>query len=313
MKKRQELTNKLHFPANMPLNIREKYVSGRLNEDQIGDTLYHERVPIHPMVAMFIALPINKSDEGDPVRELRIKSPERIIQVQSSTFHDLPDNTAGKKVPLGIPQGLHARRLLLYIFSQVHQLHNAMVFPPDLSKKEQLELLGYRFKKSQQGNHPVYLEYFRLQKTVFRYLHPKDNKEAGYDIGKYSDNLFSHWRNEDGILEDDYLYINPNFMFRVGFPVDFNHVIGTKKRSRFWNVYMFLVSVLPIIQKGRLLRLSWELVHQIFCYRPPNLAHFKNHFKNEVEDVISIYPKAEGKVIMSDKTYLKLKYAPPPI
>lgn len=313
MKKILNTSDILQFPANMPVSVRAEYLSGMLNEDQIGDTLYHERVPIHPMVAMFIALPINKSDKTDPVREIRIQSPERVIQVQSSSFHDLPDNTIKKKVPLGIPQGLHARRLLLYIFSQVHLHNNVMVFPPNLSKKQELELLGYCFKKSQQGNHPVKVEYFRLQKTIFRFLHPKDNKEAGYDIEKYSDNLFSFWKNENGVYEENYMYVNPNFMFRVGFPVDFSHVIGTKKRSRFWNVYMLLVSVLPIIQKGRVLRLSWELVHQIFCYRPPNLAHFKNMFKQEAEEVTELYIKAKGKVITNDKTYLKLKYAPPPI
>jgi len=70
-----------------------------------------------------------------------------------------------------------------------------------------------------------------LQKLAIRFINPRDNEKAGYDITKYSDNLFAIWRDEQGKFDIDLLYINPNFMFRVGFPVDFKHVVGTRKKK----------------------------------------------------------------------------------
>ncbi len=312
MKKRIEFPKKPHFPVLMPPELRKKLLSGELNKDKMGDTLYHRRVPIHPLVAIFIALPINKTDVKDSPLELRIEAPESTLRVRAENHTHLVDADTGRKIPYGIPQGIHARRLLLYIFSQVHHHENVMLFPPEMSRKATLEELGYRFTKSQQGKHPIFTEFIRIHKTSYQFLKPGDNSEASYDVVKESDNLFVNWRNNDGELETGYMFVNPNFMFRVGFPVDFRHVIGTDRRSHFWNVYMFLVSLLPSIPR-RQIRVSWELMHQIFQCRYNTIENLKYHFYKTVDEVCTIYPQAEGKVVKSRSDMLVLKYAPPPV
>ena len=270
-----------------------------------GDELFMESFPVHPMVAVFIALPINNDPQN---MEIRLKKARANLHVTATSV----PKKDGKWVLGGLPCGMAARRILLYIFAEAYQTGNTSLAFGNGSRQDILYKLGYRQASSLQGNHPLFRQLVRIQRIAIKFENPKDNEQCGFSLKNYSDNMLGVRRDNDGeIIEGPFL--NPNFLFNMAFPVDFNHVIGTDKKNRFWNVYMFLIDVLPRIEKGKVKEISWSLVHDVFYHRPANLAHFKFYFKKEVEDVINIYPKADGKVIMNDKTYLKLKHAPPPI
>jgi len=148
MKKRRDSTDKLQFSENMPPEEREHFTSGKLNIDQDGDTFFHKTVPIHPMVAIFIALPIKKNPINYPLTEIRLVPPHKTIQIQAGTYHAKFQKDTGKYEPLGIPYGMHARRLLLYIFSQIHLHNNVIMLPLVSSFKEILEILVITSRKA---------------------------------------------------------------------------------------------------------------------------------------------------------------------
>ena len=112
-----------------------------------------------------------------------------------------------------------------------------------------------------------------------------------------------------------WLEINTHIPFKLSFPVDFSKVVENDHGNEFWNVYVFLVDVLPRVKKRRKEPILWEKMYDLFQReaRYRSLADFKYQFKKTLKKVYSIYPQAEGRVITSDKKYLVCKYAPPPI
>lgn len=288
-----------------------------------ADGLFLEGNFIHPMVAFFIAIPTERSI-ADSAIEIKTSYAQTIIRQQHRKQED------GKLVTYAFPHGMAARRILLYIFSEVYRLGSRTnISLMSGSRNRTLWQFGYEFKKSPTGRHPIFIQLESLYGCNYEFVKKFQNKKANLDVLKMQkkqllikpDTDLATWqfmskRNRslrDHYSDQDKLYVNPFFGFKLNFPVDFNHVIGTDKKNRFWNVYMFLIDVLPRIEKGKTKKITWSLLHDVFYHRPPNLAHFKNMFKQEVEEVTKLYKRAKDKVITSDKTYLKLKYAPPPI
>lgn len=275
------------------------------NQPISGDELFMQTFPVHPMVAIFIALPITNEPE---IVELRLKKEVANIQINT---HGVP-RKHGEWKSYGFPCGMAARRILLFIFSEIYRTGNTSLAFGDGSRQDILYRFGYRISSRQQGNHPLFRQFIRIQRMGIKFTNPLNNEKCNFSLAGYSDSMLGVRMDENGeIIEGPFL--NPGFLFNMAFPVEFEHVIGTDKKNRFWNVYMFLIDVLPRIEKGKTKKITWSLLHDVFYHRPPNLAHFKNMFKQEVEEVTTLYKKAKGKVITDDKTYLKLKYAPPPI
>lgn len=272
-----------------------------------ADELFMQSFPVHPMVAFFIAMPIKKVKriaaihlKKDHENLLAISEPVPTTKEQNSfVYYDLP-------------QGMAGRRVMLYLFSRFYACRDDESLSSGITMNADrdtfIRKFGYEYSQRGQGSHPLQTEFWKVIGANFRFKDNKDNTRAGYT------GLPSRGRERIVLGEENgELLLNPHFLFNMAFPVDFNHVIGTDKKNRFWNVYMFLIDVLPRIEKGKIKKIPWSLMHDVFYHRPKNLAHFKFYFSKEVKDVITIYPKAKGKVDMSDKTFLKLRYAPPPI
>ncbi|MCG8482155.1 MAG: hypothetical protein MJA31_02505 [Clostridia bacterium] len=228
----------------------------------------------------------------------------------------------------------------------------AMIRLDDTSKNQYLRKIGYSFEKSAMGKHDGDNELFKFYGCTYdilyyeyNNLYRKENKYDGAEILPFQTLLLEYLKidkaagTRSSIILGEFLdkikernktinlppakdsisnsnegfYINPFFAFKLSFPVNFDHVVGTSKRNDFWNIYVFLIDVLPRIHKSKKKTISWKMMHTIFCNRK-SLANFKYHFKKYLTEVLEIYPQAKGKIDFdSDREYLILKYAPPPV
>ena len=91
-------------------------------------------------------------------------------------------------------------------------------------------------------------------------------------------------------------------------------MIGTTHRGEFWNIYVFLVDLLPRIPQGEQLRLRWGVMNVFFMSRTTK-ERFKYRFKELLPQVLGIYKEAKDSVdVNSEKDFLLLYRAPlPPI
>lgn len=260
-----------------------------------------ENFPVHPMVALFIALPLENNCVDT---EIYTRKPDRNAFIRSIPVRFRDDKF---RAP-GLPHGMTGRRVFLYLFSQFYKDRN-FVLEQSFDKKPFIETFGYdvpRFRKK----HPIRLAFYKVMYSEVKFYDDRDNAKAGYSsVTQDGASMFDAvWQN--GIWT---VKLNSEFIFKMAFPVDFSHVIGTNKKCLFWNVYLFLVDVLPRIPKGKSKHISWELMHDVFHRRYDTIANFKYFFTQQLEDIFSIYPQAKNKVDVSDSNDLILKYAPAPI
>lgn len=265
-----------------------------------------ETFPVHPMVAAFIALPLERNS-GDA--QIPLKKKKGNIVMQSGFVK----TKSGKWQTFGLPEGMAGRRVFLYLFSEFYQDANVII-RLNRNKREYAKTFGYRASKSR-VLHPVFMNFSRMAVMTIKFINKENNDRTYYPKFTEDYDRIISLEKEDKC--QDYfngISCNPTFLFRMGFPVDFRHVIGTNKKSEFWNVYVFLIDVLPRIKKGTNKKISWELMHDVFYRRYKTLANFKFNFEKKLSEVFKIYPQAKGKVDPdSDKHHLILKYAPPPI
>ena len=99
----------------------------------------------------------------------------------------------------------------------------------------------------------------------------------------------------------------------LAFPVDFEQVKKLKKKKEFWNIYLFLVDVLPRIPQGEKPQIEWSVMKALFSDNYSTKENFIYHFKRVLKQVLEIYPAARRNVIVSRSDVLTLKHTPPPI
>ncbi len=268
---------------------------------ETADQYFLETYPVSPMVAIFISLPTLPTNKAVEKRTFQDVNIDKNLLIDGAT--------QGKSVVLGVPHAMEGRRVLLYFFHRAY-LDNAFVYDASKSHRDIAADFGYDNAKSRHPKEVV----FHLIKLVYAkisFLYHEDNEL--YGLFNYSD---THNLMFDSTVKNDYiteLRLNPNFMFNCAFPVDFKHVIGTRKKCFFWNIYLLLVDVLPRTKWRQKKPISWEFLHRLFN-STYTIENFKYAFKNTVKEVLEIYPQAKGKVdTSSDKKHLILSYAPPPI
>jgi len=268
-----------------------------------GDELFMETFPVHPMVACFIALPL---EHVSPESAVRLKKPKGNILMKAGDFY-----TREKRYQtLGMPSGMGARRVLLYFFSMFYKDQLGWL-DPSRTPKEFISEFGYDEQKNRR-THIVKFNFLKILKMRIQFADNKDNVRAGFhSIDSFGDCMVSGNQADDGWYET--ISYNPSFLFKMAFPVDFNQVVNTRKKSHFWNAYLFLVDVLPRIEPGKSRKISWTLMHDVFYRRYKTLENFRYNFRKTVDDVYSIYPKARGKVDLSRSDYVTLRHAKPPI
>lgn len=266
-----------------------------------GDLIFLGEMPIHPMVAVFINLPIDKN-----TTQFLVDS-EHAIEV----FAD-PTKYQSRATTRPLPKGIAIRRLLLYLFSQFYQDGDFVLCEKVLSAKF-LNLFGYNNRVCRR-NHKLLVAYIRLLYTRFKFFNDEDNIAAGYE--RLDQRTCTEMLLGKNISDDVFeIRLNPKFMFKAAFPVDFRHVVASNRRCEFWNIYLLLVDVLPRIGHRKTERITWEMLSAIFgrSYKSKHaMANFKFNFKKQLAEVLEIYPQAKGKVEPTDSE-LRLKYTRPPI
>lgn len=270
-----------------------------------ANEIFLKEWPIHPMVAVFIALPLEQTDFEEQFFTLN----EYCIKATST-----PAEIFAIGRVCGVPAGVVARRILLYFFSKFYQ-DELFELNVRVDSKQFINLFGYN-TKSYRVQNPVIQEFTRLTSCKFELSSLGDLIRAGYKTIKQAyianDMLIV---DKTSIVEgrEANIFLNPAFMFKAAFPVDFKHVKSTNKRSEFWNVYLLLVDILPRIEPRKTLQVPWTTLEKIFCNRYSTLENFKYFFKKTLEDVIEIYPKSKGKVITQNKDHVVFCHTPAPI
>jgi len=302
-----------------------------------GDELFMgNKCPVYPMTAFFIALPTSQTYNVYEYVVRAGSSSSLLVAVDKKATKD------GYVHACPIPTGMGARRLLLYIYSQRYKNPKQLVRIKHGSNNQFLRELGYSFGRTAMSKHPGTINFERLCNCTFQFRDESKNEAIG--LGKkllglirdpeIGDRLLvsyrqllkamkqsvtpekymtfkTHYR-QLGFQEED-CCINPFFAFNAAFPVDFNQVVDTQKKSEFWNIYMFLVDYLSRVKKGKVVKLSWSMVHVIFCKRYNTIENFRYFFRQTLPDVLEIYPQAKGRIDVSNKESLILKHAPPPV
>ncbi len=270
-----------------------------------ADQYFQGKWVVSPMVAIFCALPIH----DEPLAELRVPptKDDRNLLIYGG---DVNIREGGKTLAkrLNVPNGMIARKMLLYYFSKFY-LNPAYVHDFDKPLKDIAEDYGYDNYKSRHS--------LRFSATIdqiihakFSFLYHEDNEL--YGLMKHSDNHNKIFRgaSEDGSLRS--LFLNDKFMFNMAFPVDFRHVEGSRKKALFWNMYLLLVDLMPRIPQDKHCYLPWSYLQLLFAGNYANLANFKNELKTKLREVEEIYPRIKGRYSI-DKKNLYLFYAPPPV
>lgn len=285
---------------------------------------------VHPMTAFFIALPLSgQSNAGSYSIFHHNKDVGLRIDVKKYAGQFAVD------APVTVEFGFSLRRVLLYVFAKAFENEQkTIILLEDNSKVDALRKFGYTFAKTAMGkSHPFMKAIPSLDALSFSFSDHAINTELGFDDGTHLINRLlvttlayvklvykkNHPENYESFLEqtggmnDAAFCINPFFAFNVALPVNFRHVIGTKQKNDFWNVYLFLVDLLPRIPKDKCFQISWELLNNIFVRRQ-STPKFKYAFKKYLSKVFKLYPKAEDKVdVETEKKRVYFYYAPPPI
>lgn len=275
------------------------------NASTLGDEIFLRSFPVHPMVALFIALPLESLPKDFQVSP--IKHGANVI-IQSGVFYSSKHK---KHIPAGLPFGMAARRILLFFFHHFY-LNPDFKFRTDRNTKEVFHDFGYNFVKNRRSSIPS-INFQLIPLCDITFTEDKHLKEIGVELGDDPfSKIFLRGTADDGKTYVEYKR-NPKFIFSMRFPVDFKKVLKSRKKSEFWNVYLFLVDVLPRIPKGKTQRISWAIIHDIFYQRYGTIANSKYYFKKHVSEVFEIYPQAKTRVDTSDSEDLLLKNAPAPI
>jgi hypothetical protein len=271
-----------------------------------ADQYFQEKWILSPMVAMFCALPIH----DEPLAELRVfpvQTADRNLLIYGGEVNMREGNKTFSR-RLNIPNGMIARKMLLYYFSKYY-LHPTFVHDCDRPPKDIAEDYGYDNYKSRHAERfAVIID--QIVHARYSFLYHEDNELFG--LIKHSDNHNRLFLGESEHGDIKTLFLNPKFMFNCAFPVDFRHVKGSRKKALFWNIYLMLVDVMPRIPQGKDCFLPWTYLHLLFAGNYTNLANFKNEFKTQLKEVEKIYPRIVDRYWI-DKKKLNLLYTPPPI
>ena len=271
-----------------------------------ADNIFLEEWPVHPMVAVFISLPL-EIDTDDQYRTLN----ERSVSITATPF---PDPLDGSLRSFGLPGGVQARKILLYFFHKFY-LDEYFVLPTKVQSTEFINLFGYNYKEFRYTN-PVIVEFFRILASTFELSKMDHLLEAGFKRLEHITYAKKMLVFDMGNLlnkKETVIYLNPLFMFKTAFPVKLDVVLNAQKKCEFFNVYLFLVDVLPRIKKKKKKHIKWSTMNDIFFDRYDSIDNFKHFFVKKLAEVLEYYPQAKGCVDTSDKKYLICKYAPPPI
>lgn len=261
-----------------------------------------------PMVAIFCALPLH----NDFLPEKRvfpvIKGDDRNLLVYGADVNvsDGKGRSYAKRV--NVPNGMIARKLLLYFFSKFYQ-------EPDYVENLEngwdvlIEKLGYDNYKSRHKDR-YWESVEQVIKSTYSFLYDEDNELYGLRNRSDNHNKMFLGLVENGVLKN--LFLNPKFMFNCGFSVDFRKVKGSKKKALYWNIYLLLADIMPRIPTSRHYFLPWTYLYKVFAGNYSILANFKNEFLKQVREVEEIYPAIRGHYT-HDRKNLYLYYAPAPV
>lgn len=271
---------------------------------------------IHPMTAVFIALPYSGTNgeigsyvifHGNPDVGLRI-----------SVRKEGGGSSGVVESPRQIEFGFSLRRVLLYAFAKAYEVkeNSLIILGGEASKDAMLRKFGYGYKKSAMGkNHPFMKAFKSLGNLSVDFSDQRINTDLGFfdktdlvtripitiigyvkhvykkNYPEYYDELVAELEG----VHDNTVCVNPFCAFNMAFPVNFRHVLQTNKKSEFWNVYMFLVDFLPRIPKDKFYMLSYEFLNNVFGRRQ-TVPRFKYMFQKYVKEVLVFYPEADGKI-----------------
>lgn len=282
----------------------------------LADNYFLTKHGISPMAAFFLALPIKKKIVSE-LGEIIVRTDFVDMVMRAGSRSD--DNISGHFA--GMPCGMHARRIMLYIFSETYKSECAGIFPHEIrlgsgTQADFLRCLGYQTKTGFTGNHPANEQLQRLtncefdvarkdKRILLDFIRESNAKCDFKDMHIFADTRYSKKRNAIGM--------NVKFPFSLAIPVDYEQAKKLDGKSLSWNIYVFLADMLPRIPKQKTLELPWEKVNHWFGSRYPEVRKFRYNFKLALENVLERYPAAVGKVHDSSREILTLKYAEPPI
>lgn len=271
-----------------------------------ADDFFLEEWPIHPMVAVFIALPIYGTSS-----DIMYTYNQRMVQISSNPF-PMPDRDLA--INLGLPGGLQARKLLLYFFSRFYQ-DDYFVLHTRIESKDCINEFGYHCRQYRYA-HPLLIELRKLLYCNFEYSNVEFLEQSGYTTIKHIIHarrmlVFDYGRFKENDVTT--IYLNPLFMFKTMFPVAFDMVLRSERKCEFWNIYLLLIDLLPRIPPRQKVQISWELLHDVFCRRYGSLANFKYFFRKQLTEVLQVYPQARGRVGTSQKHEVTFRNAPAPL
>lgn len=278
---------------------------------QTADECFRQLYFVSPMVAAFIALPLKRLKSNDTYLLFEGERPRDLILKPSRHQETSLSRKWGEEIGLDIPYGMRARRILLLFFH--HQYLNPdtrFIYSIPDDSKSLGEALGYEERKSRHSDR-VLTSLIELSFLTISFLSHELNEKFGF-VSLKQRNAAMFNIGYDFLSNQYNLSFNPEFLFKNAFPVDYNHVVNLRKKSDFWDTYLFLVDVLPRIKPRNKVLFQWYFIHELFR-RDSTLANFKYHFKKTLEEVYNIYPKAKGRIDTSDKKYLICRYTPSPI
>ncbi|MBL4623551.1 MAG: hypothetical protein JKY42_00145 [Flavobacteriales bacterium] len=271
-----------------------------------GDAHFIKAAGIHPMVAAFIALPLNPQPKI--IIETTISNHRNIV-MESGVIR-----SQEKPKLLNLPSGMLGRRIFLYFFSAFYRDKNYEFDLNDAGKFS--KLLGYN-STDRHINREAQDALNDFLNTRIKFVDHSDNK-FHYDylgVKELSDINTRLVLVDRQSTDDDSgkVIFNQSGIFTMAFPIDFERVKKLKKKSGFWNVYVFLADVLPRIPPRKKPVIAWKVLNILFGDNYGTLENFKLNFTKTLKEVEKIYPEAKGKVDTSRSDVLVLRHASPPI
>lgn len=283
------------------------YSLGNSPAPETADQYFRAKWALSPMVAIFCSLPLHDDFLAEK-RVFRESGDDRNLLIYGADVNVKDDRGRTYSKRVNIPNGMIARKFLLYFFAKFYQ-------DPDYVENLEngwdilIEKLGYDNYKSRHKNR-FWESIEQVIKSEYSFLYDEDNELYGLKKRTDNHNKMFLGRVENGVLKN--LFLNKNFMFNCGFPVDFRKVIHSKKKALFWNIYLFLADVLPCINVANGHSLPWRYLHHVFAGNYKLVANFKNEFLKQIKEVEEIYPAIRGKY-GADRKFFYMHYAPPPV
>ncbi|MCG8382921.1 MAG: hypothetical protein MJA28_12020 [Gammaproteobacteria bacterium] len=291
----------------------------RLNRtvNQSADDYFVKRAMPSPMTLFFINLP--HEDLGS-VAECRMNVKKANMVIRSGN-RQLPD---GSTQFLGLPYGMKARRILLSVFTQMHQAAMAdqplIWIPIGKSSSGFLRQLGYESASSFSSSNGK-LANNQLQRLVACEFAVEERDERGV-ISSFVESMKRHFNFKDmhpfwdvePYEGQNCIFRNYDYPFNLALPVSYEQAHQMNARCLSWDVYVFLADMLHRVPEDVASQdMPWTTVEKCFGNTYKDLKHFRENFKKALANVKKVYPAVETGVDATRSDVLILKRTPSPV